>query len=138
MSILEIAGVSSTKEGSIYDLLFHYFQLNPTPTDAQIHALAVSVGQDPEAFEQLVFKMLGAIVDELDVEADAEDEDFIEEAVENTELDEDDEKKSLYFDGVPDEGENIFDRIVQDDGYIENTEDAPGERPLAADDGSTI
>ncbi len=130
MPVIELAASVRPKESSVYDLLFHYFQINPEPTDDQIHALAMSIGQDPAAFERFVFKMLAAIVEEADVRSDFDD-DFLEEAVENTELESDDEKRALYFDGTPDTGQTLFDEIVQHDGGVETEEESPNEQPLS-------
>lgn len=62
--IVEPESEEETK-GRLYDFLFHYFQVNPTPTDDQVHALAHSVGEEPEHFERVVYQMLADIVEEV-------------------------------------------------------------------------
>lgn len=63
-SIIEQESEEETK-GRLYDFLFHYFQVNPTPTDDQVHALAHAVGEEPEHFERVVYQMLADIVEEV-------------------------------------------------------------------------
>ncbi len=44
---------------NLADLLACYFKINESPSDAQVHALATSIGFEPEGLEQIIYSMFG-------------------------------------------------------------------------------
>ncbi len=46
----------------IQEFIKLYLKINPEPSDAQVHALAWSLGTDPQTLEAIIYKMLGRCV----------------------------------------------------------------------------
>lgn len=70
---------------NLYDLLTAYFKVNEAPTDPEFHALAQSIGMDPDDLEAIVYKVMSIMMSD-DVSKDAV-EDAIEEAEDDSEDD---------------------------------------------------
>lgn len=49
---------------NLRDMIEKFLELNPTPSDAQVHALADSLGIDHETLEAQVYEMLGEVVND--------------------------------------------------------------------------
>lgn len=66
---------------SVEDIVNSFLELNPEPTEEQVHSLAVTLGMTPEDFEAILYEMFGDLVnenidpEELTGEEDEDDED---------------------------------------------------------------
>lgn len=63
-------------------LIEKFLELNPKPSDAQVHALADAVGVDHQTLEAKVYEMLGEVVTD-DLEEVPEDDHLLEAADES-------------------------------------------------------
>jgi len=51
--------LQANPENALETLIVNFFNINPHPADAQIHALAGAVGVDKETLEAVIYKMFG-------------------------------------------------------------------------------
>lgn len=49
---------------SVEDIINSFLELNPEPTEEQVHTLAASLGMTPEDFEAVLYAMFGELVNE--------------------------------------------------------------------------
>lgn len=55
-----------SKLADTFDLLTAFFRINPTPNDQQFHALAQSIGVEPEALEAQVYEVMSIMLEDDD------------------------------------------------------------------------
>lgn len=87
---------------ALAQLLELYLQLNPTPSDAQFHQLAGSIGVDKEELEAVAYQMLGEEVQHEKGEGDIEQ-------LENLEVEARRRKVKAAGDLAPSEAQDVLD-----------------------------
>jgi hypothetical protein len=103
--------LKATPESALEILIVNFFDLNPTPADAQIHALAGAIGVDKETLESVIYKMFGE-----------------QQHGEQTAIL--DPEQTSSEDPIPQYATTMVDRLLQDDI---DPEDAPTNRVTTTD-----
>ena len=63
--------LENTEEVKLYDFIVAYLRINTSPSDDQFHALAQSIGKDPEYLESVVYKIMALMFEDQELSEDA-------------------------------------------------------------------
>ena len=120
------------------ELIVLFLEVNPEPSDEQVHAMACAVGIDKETFEAEIYSMMGEIVADDDhlVEVDAAEEEVVNDPL----IDPDTMSNSdvAMNDGDPTNDDLGFQAETNDDGATADDEGVGmnnGDVDVLTDDG---